>query len=265
MYSTSGVPFVEPVSSLPAYSQPNNHVSGPRRHTVVDGITYKIADCLEEREAAFRLVHEAYEKIGLMETNAHEMRVTPFHLVPTTDVFVAKDGPEVIHSVSFVGDGELGLPMEGAYPREVASRRDLGLRLAEPSCLASRQGYFSRTRMFRISTQVFGLAAQTARANGVDRLILAAHPRHGHIYTHSFGFEQIGGLKSYASVQGNPAVACEHDFVQRDENRYRIYDQIYRTKFAPWELSPKPMSSEELSYFAAAATTFETDAQSAAC
>jgi hypothetical protein len=219
-------------------------------HTTIDGIAYKLADCFAERQAAFRLIYDAYHERGLMETNVHHMRITPHHLLNDTDVLVAKDGDQVIYTVTLVEDGTLRLPMEQTYPDEVAQRRDAGRCLAESSCLASRQGHFSCPRMFHVCSQILGLMFRVARARGVERLLAAFHPRHRPVYTRLFGFEQIGGLKTYAAVRDQPAVACEHNFAKLDQQRYRLYNQIYQAQFAPWELRRSPMSPSERCYFA---------------
>jgi hypothetical protein len=76
----------------------------PRRQTrTIDGITYKIASCQEEREAAFRLVHDAYVTAELMDPNAYRMRVTPWHLLPTTDNAVKRLGTMDVHVQGFQG------------------------------------------------------------------------------------------------------------------------------------------------------------------
>jgi hypothetical protein len=253
MFTKSSTPFVEPGSSVSLDFPRTRTSSAPRQHTVIDGITYKVADGLAEREAAFQLVYDAYRQRGLMEPSPHRMRVTPYHLLDTTDVLIALDGEQVIYTVTLVRDGELGLPMEDIYADEIRARRHDGLQLAEPSCLASRQDHFGKTRMFMVCTRLIGLMFQFARANRIDRVVAAVHPRHGNVYTRSFGFEQIGGLKTYASVRDNPAVACEHDFAKLDQIGYRLYDQVYRTQFASWKLQRKPMSSEERAYFTSVA------------
>ena len=89
-------------------------------------IEYRIAnnrwDCL----AAFRLVYETYLNRGLIEPNHFRLRVTPFHLLPTTHTFLAIQNQKVICSVSLIGDGELGLPMESIYHEEVNRSRGAG-------------------------------------------------------------------------------------------------------------------------------------------
>jgi hypothetical protein len=93
---------------------------------------------------AFRLVHQSYVGAGLSESNRYGMRVTPYHLLSTTETFIAVCDGLVISTVSLVIDGELGLPMESIHAREVAARRARGLLVGEVSCLADRRRDFKR-------------------------------------------------------------------------------------------------------------------------
>ena len=106
---------------------------------IMSTITYKIANRRRELELAFRRVYESYVRTGLIEPNCFRMRITPHHLLPTTDVIVSLLRREVMCTISLVRDSELALPMEMIYGPEVARRRDQGLRLAEASCLADRR------------------------------------------------------------------------------------------------------------------------------
>src|SRR5207249_7362589 len=104
----------------------------PRRYPP---ITIKIASTRAEREAAFRLVYQRYLASGLCAANPHGMRVTPYHLLPTTTVFVAIYRGEVILAVSLIGDGGEGVPMESIFPEEIQNLRNQGVRFGEISCL----------------------------------------------------------------------------------------------------------------------------------
>ena len=135
---------------------------GGRERNLIDGVLYKIADCREEREDAFRLIHDAYTKKGLMDANSFGMRVTPYHLLPTSDVFVAYHGSELIYTMTLISDDEMGMPLEDVYESEVAARREkTGAYFAEVSCLASRRGHFSQGRMFQVFIQLSALIIQS--------------------------------------------------------------------------------------------------------
>ena len=77
----------------------------------------RIGASREELFAAFHLVYEQYLRSGLMKPNSYRMRVTPYHLLPSTEVLVALDRGAVTCTMSLVRDGELGLPMESVYHR----------------------------------------------------------------------------------------------------------------------------------------------------
>ncbi|WP_182871040.1 N-acyl amino acid synthase FeeM domain-containing protein [Rhodopirellula sp. JC639] len=216
----------------------------------VDGVTYKIASCREEREDAFRLIHDAYVKSGLMTPNKTRMRVTPFHLLPTTDLFIAYHNGNVIYTMTLISDDQMGIPLEAVYGSEVDQRRRAsGAYFAEVSCLASRTGYFNRNRMFNVFVQLAALMVQSARENGVQRLLVACNPRHARFYQSYLGFSQIGDQKVYGQVCNKPAVALEHDFEKLDQQSYPLRDRIYAAPLRHWELYHQPMLREEAFYF----------------
>jgi hypothetical protein len=220
-------------------------IDARRQTNTIDGITYKIASCQEEREEAFRLVHDTYVTGGLMDPNAHRMRVTPWHLLPTTDLFVAIHEDEVVYTITLISDDSQGVPMDAIYPNEVDALRAAGIYFAELSCLASRRGYFSPRKMFDIFVRLNGLMIQYARYNDLQQVLIAIHPRHARFYQRALGFEQMGGPKAYEAVRGNPAVACVHDFARLDLQPYLLYDRVYATRFDWRDLLRQPMLPEE--------------------
>lgn len=221
---------------------------GRRGPTATNGISYKNSGCWSERASAFRMVYDAYVAAGLIPSNPHRMRVTRYHLSPSTAVFLAKRHAELVYTVSLVVDDEdYGLPLESLYADEVAEMRSQGYRLAEVSCLAgATDDGASRSEQFNVFVGMMGLLAQYARYNDVDRLLVAVHPRHAKFYRHFFGFEVFGEQKSYDAVCGNPAVGCYHDFLATDISGYRLRDQVYEVKYSPWELQQRPLSELEV-------------------
>jgi len=218
--------------------------------TVIDDVTYKIADCRQEREDAFRLIHRVYVQAGLMKSNAAGMRITPFHVLPTTDLFLAYHGGNLIYTMTLVGDDELGMPLEEVYGPEVEARRGgSNPYFAEVSCLAARQDYFPRHIMFDVFVNLAALLVQSARENGVQRLLIACHPRHARFYESYLGFTRIGEQRIYSPTLNNPAVACEHDFAKLDRLKYKLYQRIYAPAFTNFELFHQPMLRGDRDYF----------------
>ena len=72
---------------------------------------YKIAANLEERRSAFRLVYESYLRSGLGEPNPYGLRVTPYHLLPTTEVLIAVLRGETFFTMSLVMGMVFQLPL----------------------------------------------------------------------------------------------------------------------------------------------------------
>jgi hypothetical protein len=226
-------------------------------HLETEPIRYKIASEREERVAAFRLVYQAYLRAGLIDANPHELRVTPYQLLPTTDVFVALCQGVVVSTVSLVGDAELGLPLEAIYGAEVTTLREQGLRFAEVSSLADRRRQLSRT--LPVFRNLMRLMVQTARTRGIERLLVAVHPRHSKFYQRFLNFDPLGDEKSYPQVRNRPAVALALDFARLDRVRPVNYDTFFARSIPDDQLQRRPMSSEECHSFQEAAgynTTF---------
>jgi hypothetical protein len=212
-------------------------------------VRYRIAATREERAAAFQLVYSSYLKAGLGEPNPHKMRVMPYHLLPTTEIFLATLGDTPIFTMSLVLDGELGLPMECVYQQEVASRRDRGLVLAEVSCLADRRADF---RSFM--PVFFGLSrlmAQYAWRRGVHELLIAVHPKHGRFYRRYMAFAPFGELRAYPTVRYHPAVALALNFDQVDRDRPKSFDTFFGEWISALRLKPCPITEEDRDYFGA--------------
>lgn len=211
-------------------------------------IVYKMAEDRQEREGAFRLVYDAYRRSGLLGPNAYGMRVTPHHLLPTTEVFIGVRGREIVCTATLIMDGALGLPMEAIYEQEVASLRAQGISLAEVSGLADRRQNLSRSCAMLI--HLTRLVAQYARYNGVEQCLIAVHPRHARFYERCLCYERLGGVKAYPMVRDNPAVAMRFDFACLDRARPEYYDQFFGETIPEQALRPRPMSLAERLYFA---------------
>jgi hypothetical protein len=168
-------------------------------------VSIKIASTRDEREGAFRLAYSSYLRAGLCAPSTVPMRITPYQLLPSTDIIIAELRNEVISTLSLIRDGELGLPLEAIYGKEVRLRREAGRRLAEVSCLADRRQGIGR--FFGLFCELSRLMVQLADSEVIDQLLIAVHPRHARMYRRAMAFEQIGEDRKYPAVNGNRAVA----------------------------------------------------------
>ena len=208
------------------------------------GLEYKVADSPAEREAAFRLVYEAYVRSGLAEPNPYRLRVTPFHLLPTTTVFVAKCQAEVVCTVTLVEDGKLGLPLETVYAREVARLRRSGAKLAEVCALADRRADLAR--VLPTFVELTRLVAHFGLHHGtVQHLLVAVHPRHARFYQRFMAFEPFGPLRDYPSVRNRPAVALMLDLLRPEHRRHPNYRRFFGEPIEPRRLARFPMTFHE--------------------
>lgn len=212
-----------------------------RRSSSVD---FKVADSPAERRDAFRLVYDQYLKSGLSKPNAHRVRVTPFHLLATTHVFVAYLAGEIVATMTLVGDGKLGLPMESIYGDEVGRRRDLGLRLSEVSCLADRRA--DRRDFLTVFVGLSRVLAQFARRQGYHQLLVVCHPRHSAFYRRFLGFEMIGSVAECPHVQNKPAVPLCLDFDYVDHHPPACYKRFFGQWLPDEQLRPSRMGPIEI-------------------
>lgn len=182
--------------------------------------------------ASFRLLYKSYLRAGLVSENRQQLRLTEFHPLSTTEVLVAKCRDEVVSTMTLVGDGQRGLPLESMYGSEYAQLRRTGLRCAEAGSFADRRT--SPTRFKQVFNLLARLLVQAAKARGYDALVAATHPKHARFYVRWLGFKQFGDLKQCTYAEGNPAVALLLDF-----------NAIQGTRFHE-RLFGEPLTSEDL-------------------
>jgi hypothetical protein len=207
-------------------------------------VRFKVADSPTERRDAFRLVYDQYLKTGLSEPNVHRVRVTPYHLLPTTHVFVAYNRGEIMATMSLVGDGELGLPLESVYGEEVGLRRAQGLRLSEVSCLADRRS--DRRDFLTVFVGLSRVLAQFARRQGYDQLLVVCHPKHSAFYRRYLGFDMIGSVAECPHVQNKPAVPLCLDFDYVDHHPPACYRRFFGDSLPDEQLRPSRIGPIEI-------------------
>jgi hypothetical protein len=175
------------------------------------------------------------------------MRVTPYHLLATTDVLIAEYRGEVIFTLSLVIDGALGVPMEHIYGEEIAGLRRKGLLVGEVSCLADRRS--EAVRFLPVFLDTTRLLFQYAHRRGLDALVIAVHPKHARFYRRYFDFRVIGEQKEYPTVRNNPALPLWMEFDRVDREGPQSYRTLLADPLGDEELRPHPMSLADCDYF----------------
>jgi hypothetical protein len=191
----------------------------------------------------------------LCEACDEGLRITPYQLLPTTDIIVAELHGEVISTLSLVRDGELGLPLESLYPEEVRRRRAAGLRLAEVSCLADRRK--EAARFFGLFCELAQVMIQMADRDGVDQLLIAVHPRHARMYCRAMAFKQVGETRDYDAVNGNPAVLLCLDIAEVKANRAELWQRFAGEPLPNAIVEPQPINDFDRWHFEQVSKAFE--------
>lgn len=236
---------------------------------------YRPAGSFVERVAAFQLVYRSYLQRGLAAGNVFKMRVTPFQLLGTSQIFVAterkrapipeslplyaflsSEGPsqrtsafqdEVVSTVTLIGDGRLGLPMETMFAAEIDELRGQGRQLAEVACLADS---VSEPRRFLDTfTQLTRLMAQFSRHQGVQNLVISVHPRHAKFYARYFGFRPISDrVANCPHVKNRPAVGLNLDFELFDLEKPKSWYEIFGSPVPRAKLRACPIPPGEAKF-----------------
>jgi hypothetical protein len=220
------------VDSFPKNPDREDSTSDRRRSLRLDaeeGIgkpNVKVAETLEEYEAAFRLAHDVYVGMGYFVPQASGLRVILHHGLPDTLVFLVRDERNVLGTVTLVPDGVLGLPMDDLYRDELDGFRRQGKKIFEVAALVADPRF--RKVLVDDTTPrrgVFWLLHQAvfwwARHKGADHLLITVNPRHAWLYTKLYGFQQFGEVRSYDKVQGAPAVPLQLDLTALPEKLER--------------------------------------------
>ncbi len=223
-------------------------------------IELKVAATRNERQAAFELIYNSYRRVGLCASNLNGVRFTPYQLLPTTDIIIARLRGEVISTLSLVRDGDLGLPMEQIFGDEVASRRAAGRQLAEVSGLADRRQ--GTARFFALFCDMGRLMAQLADRLGTTELLVTVHPRHAPLYRRYMAFEPLGDCREYPTVQGRPAVALSLDFSRAKVECPKSWREFFGSPLPHQALCSCPLSDADRDYFLSLGRTESIDSGS---
>lgn len=214
----------------------------------LSGMGCKVASTLEEWRDAYRLVYRSYRRAGLSEPRRSQLRVTPYHLLPTTSTLVAQFESTTIGTLTLIRDSDAGVPLEAVYEDEINQARDAGVAFAEVSCLATE--HLPARDYLYVFVRLMRLVAQHARFLGTERLVIATHPRHVAFYERFMGFRKFGSRKNYPAVRGAPAVAAYLDFAQADRERPPFYDDCFGVRVHEEALRARPMPPDVAAYFA---------------
>ncbi|MGE3638842.1 MAG: hypothetical protein AB7G28_09800 [Pirellulales bacterium] len=224
-------------------STPSGHI----RARVCEDILLNVVSSRHDRQAAFELIYRSYLQSGQCAKNDSGMRATPYQLLSTTDLILAKLRGQAISTVSLVRDGALGLPIESLCPEEVALRRASGIRLAEVSSLADRRQ--GTARFFGLFCELSRLMIQLASKTRIGELLVAVNPQHAPLYRRYLAFEQIGDERICEIGQGFPAIPLSLNFAKAQVERRDCWADLIGEPLPDEILQSCPITAEDRQYF----------------
>lgn len=232
-------------------------------------LTYGIATTQEELEKAFELVWHGYTKVGLHPDDSTGARITKYHLLPDSKVFIAvawhkkesQSGtsyePQVVGTLTVLHDGCLGLPSEELCKREIIDMRLQGERIAEFVGLAcSKEGLDER-----VSLKLFTLAYEYCYKAKVTRIIASLTQRHVGFYRRFLGFNPLGDFNNYSLGNGMPVqahftdVAGSRDLFKLRSSvlfsceKWRLFWQNEVHRVIRESSKARPWSTKQMRYF----------------
>jgi len=201
----------------------------------IPDIDYGLASTQEELEQAFELVWQGYTKVGLHPPDGAGKRITKYHLLPDSKVFIAtswektqengktKFKRKVIGTLTVVHDGCLGLPAEEVCRSHIVKLRRNGEKTAEFIGLACDQTGINK----RVPLKLFRLAYEYCARNNVSGVIASLTQRHIGYYRRFLGFSPLGELTNYTFGNGTPVQA---HYVHMEDGR-KLFEKRTNTLF----------------------------------
>ncbi|QQR64558.1 hypothetical protein IPH92_03265 [Candidatus Kaiserbacteria bacterium] len=171
-------------------------------------VTYHLAKSDFEIESAVALISRVYAREGYVKSEEGESGVSAYLRSSTSVTFLACVGETPVGTISLVGDSERYLPMDLIYREELTLLRNTKTRLAEVCQFAIDTELLKEEKMgtqLDVSTSLLSLVVAHARSKDYTHLTFTVNPKHRKFYE-MLGAVQIGGEKSYPSVENAPAL-----------------------------------------------------------
>ncbi len=189
----------------------------------------EIAQTQEDLQSAYKLLHDCYVGIKIIDPQPSGLRCNLFSFLPTSTIIVAKRNGKVIGTVSAIKDSSSGLPSDREFLKENNRFRRQGKVLVEASALAVDVQYrVSHCVSFLLMKYLYNYCRHCFRGN---YMIGVVHPKSEDFYKALWQFEKNGEPVQYGSLNGAAAIhmtmdlSAEHfDKVTRDfgrEDRYK--------------------------------------------
>ncbi|WP_051602970.1 N-acyl amino acid synthase FeeM domain-containing protein [Simplicispira psychrophila] len=176
-------------------------------------LVLKIAETEAELEASFRLLHDAYVASNFMMSHPNNLRVTPYHALPTTTTLCALYDGEVVGTISLIREGVFGFPMQQAF--DLQDIRKKGGQITEVSALAVHPRFRRTVGQVVLPLMKF-MYGYCTRYFDTRHLVIAVNPSHIAFYESLLLFRRLEDqvVENYGFVNGAPAVGASLDLAE---------------------------------------------------
>lgn len=186
-------------------------------------IILKQAETEEEITQALQLVYESYTELNYIDPNAVRLRLTKFHLLPTTVILIVVKNKEVIGTMSIIRDSTFKLPSDQTW--DLSSLRKNGAQIAEISSLTISKKTDRRVSLLLPLCKL--MYEYCKNILKVDGIVVSTVIEVECFYTDVLLFRRISlgnGEKNW-TVKGTPSTCCFLSFrgTEAEENYKKIY------------------------------------------
>lgn len=181
-------------------------------------ITYQMVSDVSEITDSLELIQNNYKRLSMTKSD-DLLRANKFHLLPTTTIFTAKYGEEVIGTISVILDSTFGLPIDSF--EDISSFRKEGT-VAEIAGFTVKESWRSRNSGISIPLALLALRYCFENLN-VENIVLTVRDSVKPFYEDICKFETFGKVKFHDGVEGLKSaslVVKTADFYKRLENAY---------------------------------------------
>lgn len=229
---------------------------------ILEQIEYRVARTRDELEKSYCLVYKEYLKRGYLKESNSSLKISLFNALPQTTTFVSLFENEVFATATVIPDSPLGLPMDAIYHQEMGVLRKHNKKICEISMLASDTELFpsgismllnskKMLFIFNLFKLIFDYVYRVLR---LDCICITIHPKHSLTYEFLL-FKDLGGLKSYSSVNDAPAIAKYIEITTleqecKEKNKEGVFKMFFqRNTPAEYYGNKCSLSIEDMKYF----------------
>ncbi len=153
-----------------------------------DKLTFEVATTKESLEESFKLVQDSYKQVKITNNIDDIYRITKFHCLPTTRVFVAKYDRKIIATLTVILDSSFKLPIDQFT--SVDYLRKTGRRICEFSSLAVHKDWRKRGNGVFIPFSIYVL--KFCRLNfGIDDVVMVTKSSARFFYSDLYLFKGL--------------------------------------------------------------------------